>query len=54
MLWLDPAKPRKFKISPVSQMALQVKVLAAQPDDLSSVPGTPVVEGEKWLPPIVL
>lgn len=35
-------------------MALQVKVFAAQHDDLSSVPETPTVEGENWIPPIVL
>lgn len=54
MLWLDPATPHKFKISRASQVAPQVKVFAAQPDDLSSIPGTPVVRGENWLPPIFL
>lgn len=35
-------------------MAQWVKVLAAMPDDLSSVPGTRMIEGENWLPRVVL
>jgi hypothetical protein len=29
-------------------MAQQIKGLATKPDNLSSVPGTPVVEGEEF------
>lgn len=35
-------------------MAQRVKMLAVTPDDLSSVPGTRMIEGENWLPRVVL
>lgn len=35
-------------------MALQVKVLTTKAHDQSSIPGTQKVEGETWLPRVVL
>jgi hypothetical protein len=35
-------------------MAQLLKVLAAKPDDLSSIPGTHVVEGKSRRPQVVL
>ena len=37
------------KCSRASEMVQQVKVLAAKPDDLSSIPGTHTVERENGL-----
>lgn len=37
-----------------SEMAQLGKVLATKPDNLGSVPETNVVEGENWLPKVVL
>jgi hypothetical protein len=36
------------------EMAQRAKVLATKPDDLSSIPGTYLVEGENPLPKVVL
>lgn len=37
-----------------AKMAQQVRVLAAEPDDLNSRPGLSVMEGENQLPQLVL
>lgn len=37
-----------------SKMAQQGKALAAKPDDLSSIPGTLLVEGESQSPKVIL
>lgn len=46
--------PQNFAMSRVMEMAEQVKVLAAKPGGLGSVPGTCMVEGERELPQIAL
>lgn len=46
--------PQKYAMYTTMEMAEQVKVLAAKPSGLGSIPETHMVEGEGQLPQIVL
>lgn len=47
-------KKQKAKQTWASKMPQQLKTLAVKPEDLSSIPDTHMVEGEKQLPIVIV